>query len=421
MPPVKKRSAAMRQQVRYSPYTTGKANRAALVKRKPKPAATKTVRTKRRRTRTTMRTSSKSIAFLRTGRIGRKYKKRTGLIYNGVTRVIETSTNVQDAECVYVGHSVPVFQMKYCAWWALLKTMYTKAGGSVQNFQDSNLLTSCGSVVGDIIRVNYKGTADAAIASLDQTVAAGTTVENLVLNFANQVLLDSKGVQFINAEYLPLLTPTPVGRMGYTTIRLEGAYVDFYMKMDLKMQNRSKFANEFNQEDDINNVAIYGKSYFGPGTGTRLKSATSTASFASNVNSGLILQGASSFGTALSEPLDYQYFANVSKIGKVHMDAGHLKTSQIVKSCRVNFGNLMSIINPQLNDANNYLLAGDTAYFPAKVSSYRMFAMEKMMDANPSATPTNVQIALEHNVRISARFQWTTQNSTNISFKKERV
>lgn len=91
------------------------------------------------------------------------------MIYGGVTRIIETSAVLSDPEIVYLGHSVPLFQLKYMAWWALIKQLFTRAGAFVQGFTDTQTLVACGATTGDVIRVVYKATADAAVANSDFT------------------------------------------------------------------------------------------------------------------------------------------------------------------------------------------------------------------------------------------------------------
>lgn len=234
-------------------------------------------------------------------------------------------------------------------------------------------------------------------------------------------MLDNDGVQFFDIRYLPVAPPVTLSQLSQTVIRLEGTYVKFYIKMDLKMQNRTVTAAADDQSDDVNNAPIYGKSYFGPGIGTRFKVATATPSLSANVNTGVIGNIGSNLGTFAQEPLDYQNFANVQKIGKVHMDGGQLKTSQLIKSFTVQFGNMFNVINTQLNDAGSTTAIGDKSYVPAKFAHYRFFAVEKMMDANPSGALSNVLVAFEHNVRMTAAIKTYPQNSTAISFVKNRL
>lgn len=246
-------------------------------------------------------------------------------------------------------------------------------------------------------------------------------MQNLVDGFANALLLNDDGVQLFDIRYLCVSPALTLSNLSQTVIRLEGTYVQLYMKFDLKMQNRTVTVTTDDSVEEVNNAPIYGKAYFGPGVGTRLKGTDSTVPITANVNTGVIVQGGATFGNSLSEPLDYQYFANVSRIGKIKMDGGQLKTSQLIKNVTFQFGNLMNIINTQQNDGGSVINSGDKSYVPGKLAGYRFFAVEKMLDANPAGALTNVQVAFEHNCRMSARIKIYPQNSTGISFVKNRI
>lgn len=369
---------------------------------------------------------TKSAAILRSGRISRKYKKRSRFVFSGVTKVIETSMVAADAECLYIGHASPLYQMKYCAYWALIKRLFVKAGGFVQSFADAQLLQNCGSFVGDLIRIVYKQTSDSAVSNVDFSVTAVSTVNNIVDFYANNAALNGEGVVLFDIRYIPINTPTPTGTMNQVVIRLEGTYVCFDMKYDLKLQNRTITAAGEITSENVTNAPIYGKSYFGSGIGPRLRHVSATPSLSVNVNTGLMVQGAASFVTGvgvapLSEPLDYQYFSNVSKVGKIHIDAGQMKTSLLRKKNTFSMGNFLNMVNPQLNDAGSTVANGDRTFISGRISNYRMFAVEKMLDANPAGALTNVTVALEHNVKISAYIKEKPQNSTSISFTKFRI
>lgn len=260
--------------------------------------------------------------------------------------------------------------------------------------------------------------------NFDFIVAIGSTVTDVVAAFANAALLDEQGVVLFDIRYLPVAPPVSLSQLSQTVIRLEAAYVETYVKMDLKMQNRTVFGSGANDDvvDDVANQPLYGKSYSGVGLGPRPRGATVSQGFTANVNTGIIAFGASSAGTPFNEPLDYQYYQNVNKIGKIHMDGGQLKTSVISKRAIFQFGNLMNMINRQLNDAGSTTAPADKSYIPKKLAEYKMYAAEKMIDAGATGfTPTVVLMAWEHNVKISARIKTVKQNSTAISFIKNRI
>lgn len=371
---------------------------------------------------------SKSSGFFKTGRPTKKYRQRSKYVYKGVTQFVEASSVTTDPECVYITHSVPLYRAKYCAWWAVMKHLFTRAGAFVFDFSDARTLVSCGSNTGDIIRLVYKGTSDAATANDDFTVAIGSTVNDLVTSFANDVLLDGDGIQLIELRYLTVQPATTLNSLNQTIIRMEGALIDMEIKMDLKMQNRTIPAVGLNDSEDVSNQPLYGKIYQGTGIGPRPKSAifNTGVSLSANVNTGAIALGAASMTSAapinnpvFNEPLDYQYYTNVSKIGKAHIDPGQLKTSVLSKRFVFVFGNFLNIVNPQLNDAGSNVVSGDKSFVPKKLAEFRTYAVEKMIDA--TGTPTNVVVAWEHNVKISAVFRPRSQTSSSISFVKARI
>lgn len=368
---------------------------------------------------------TKSLARLRTSRNTlKKYSKRSKYIYDGVVRVLESGGTTEDGEVVYIGHACPLFQMKYCAWWSLIKKLLCKMGANSNVLTGSQNLVSLGFTAGDIFRLTYKPSPAAGVATLDFAVAAGSTVDNLISQYATNGTIDTNNVVYNQFQFIPLGTAGSF-RTSYF-VRLESSYLSFYVKNDLKLQNRSTTTTLDNEGDDVNNVPLYGKSYFGFGCGTKLKNGNSASGLVANPDFGVISNTSSNLGTGYNEPLEYQYFANVKQAGKIHIDAGQVKTSQITKSFRMTFGNFLNAIAPA--NGISPVAAGPTANIVLgqasarlnKISSYRFFAVEKMLDANTTASPTNVSVAFEHNSKIMCKFHEVREDSTQISFVKFR-
>lgn len=365
---------------------------------------------------------TRSKAFLKTSRKGkRNYRDRASLIANGVVKVIETGVNAVDDEILYIGHSCPTFEMKYCAWWALFKRLMIKIGVNVGPFGGGSLLTSFALQVGDIFRLQYKVAANTTPTNLDFTILVGSTVDNLIIGYATNATIDVPTAQFYSMQYLPSGATSFAGNF----IRLESSYLHFFVKNDLKLQNRSKNGAGLAQEDDVNNCPLYGKSYFGTGTGTRLKTLPVTSGLTANANTGLLVAGAASLNAlgqvGYSEPLEYQYFANVSQVGKIHLDAGQMKTSVITKKFKMTFTNFMNAIAPQPSQLP-ITSTGTNTYRIKKIAQYRMFALEKMLDSvtTPSAD-TSVSVAAEHNTKVMCNFIEKRVNITAIQFVKNRI
>lgn len=311
---------------------------------------------------------------------------------------------------------MPLFEMKKTAWWAVLKELHVVSGGEVENFVGGTLLSSTGSSSGDEIQLTYKGNGQAVPVTLTFIIGTdGSTVDDLVSFYAGELVLDDVGIMLFDITYIP----TTTSKMNRGVIRLEGTYLKIYVKSDLKIQNRTVGSAGDVNEDDITNAPIYGKSYFGVGVGPRLRASDQQRALTANTMTGISTLGSNSSGVSgLLEPLDYQYFTNVSKIGKVHLDPGHIKTSVLTKTLNILFGNFLNIINPQVPDSTGS--DNTKSYVNKKLAVYRMFALEKMIDSNATENTTVVAVGYEHNVRISANVKTIRKVSTKINFEKIR-
>lgn len=373
---------------------------------------------------------SKSSGFLATYRKSRKALIRKPFVHNGVTYVKEVSSVASAEECLWIGHSVPLTMLKYNAFWALLKALFVKANGFVQNFASNTLLTDCGAQNNDIIRMVYKIDANGSPTTFDRVVGttAGTTVDTLVNAFANEPVIDSQGIQVIDFRYISAGTGTSTSDMNQAVLRCQNAKIYFDVKLDLKLQNRSIQGST--DTDDVTNQPVYGKSYEGIGIGPVVKGHPRTAgtNFSANTATGMIVRSNNStlvpaFEGALeryAEPLDYQYFQNVDKIGKIHIDSGQLKTSVIHKKMVFVFSNFLNMINEQSIVPSN-TTGGIRSYMPRKLAEYRLFACEKMIDAVVSGGGSTIDVAFEHNIKIMSNFKAGGQAVTGIKFEKTRI
>lgn len=380
---------------------------------------------------------TKSNARLRTSRkLKAAYRYRTPLIYKGVTRVIETGGIVQDSELVYIGHSAPLFEMKYCAWWALFKRLFVKIGVNVAPMTDTQSLTALGFDALDEFRLEYKGNATATISPLNVAVGA-LTVAGLINSYANSALLDSPDTIYIRLQYLCRAASTTSQFQNGQFIRLETSLLKFFVKNDLKIQNRSVNVNLDNDADDVTNCPVYGKSYSGAGVGSRMKTLPGSTGLAltANGSTGIMIQRGTALnnlvpGSMYNEPLEYQHFANVNKVGKIHIDAGQMKTSILTRSFTMSFNNFMNAVAPSSSDpvtpagSADLTIAGRAVFRLKKMALFRFFAVEKMLDAQSTSLSNNttpITLAFEHNSKIMCQFIEKYEDITSLSFVKNRV
>lgn len=424
MPPVKRKLSFSSPSPRY-PVTlldrpgpasktryTPRSQRLVDMVKPSKPSQFRTVR------RARVGVSSKSAGYLKTSstksKYNKKYRKRAKFVSSGVTQILETGGTVSGSasnnDTTYVGHSFGLFSMKYNAWWAVLRELFIKAGVRVDNFAKGATLTDLnGPVAGDVVSVSYRPDANSNLLSSSYTVVVANTVDTMIRTFLNN--FNSKDDIFYDLRYIPVAS-SPVNAV---VMRLDQTILHFDMKADLKIQNRTVNISTEDQSDDVNNCPIHGKSIEGNANGAEIIGLTSASNYslAANENHGLISMAPSV--DELAEPLDYQRFKPVSKIGKIHLDPGQIKTSVLYKQFRVTFNKFFQYMNPQSAAASD-TATGKQLYNP--YVKYRIFALEKMLDANAAASKTAVILAVENNVKINTRVTSFNRNVTNVTFFK---
>lgn len=369
---------------------------------------------------------SKSQGFLKTGVPTKKYLVRNNYVLNGVTTVYETSGQANTGtagEIAYVGHSFPIYTMKENAWWAVLRHLFIKAGLKVENLYGAISMAEIGARNGDVITLRYRPTGTTAPLSTAAYTVVTTDNFNVCLNtFAGLVGADTTTAQFVDIDYVPNVVITSPNNKAI--VRLENLTLHFNVKCDLKLQNQTTAVSADNEADDVNNVPLYGRTVEGPGMGPQLKGyiASTTAGIATNLswlghqNTGVIIalpNSGSNIDPGLREPLDYQRWDPVKKIGKIHLDPGQIKTSVIKKEFAIKFTTFMNMVNPALGDALTVPpTPGSKKTVNGRICQYRMFALEKMLDAPTSALRTSILVNYEHNIKIMTMVKEKRLNST---------
>lgn len=376
--------------------------------------------------------SSKSAGKLVTSKMSarrnKKYRKRKPYVVNGVTRVIEAGgviggSGVSEVEVAWIGHAAPVYQIKYCMWWAALRKLLMKAGGQVAQLSFQTVLggagtSPVGTVTGDLFVVNLKATESSGVTNVGFTLLAGSTVSDVITFFAEtNASLQTDTVNVLDFTVIPNLATNVLGR---AVLRLQTCYMKVDWKSDLKLQNRTVTVAADDTVDDVNNAPIYGKTYEGPGLGPVYKAINGGGSFSANASTGVLTFPIASPTTnnEYSEPLEYQKFEKVTKIGKAHMDPGQIKTSVLSRTFTASFNYLLTSLNPQISQLAT--AAGNRSNLNGKFSHYRMFGLEKMLDASTAATSTAPSVAYELNTKIQMTIQERRDNPTAQDFIKFR-
>ena len=351
---------------------------------------------------------SKSGGFIKSGARVKSRAKVSKVEKLGVLEVIETggvvdggAATASSGNTVVVGHcTMPSGTINLVMFRALVKMLFMKVCNSGYGRFDD---TYIGQQLNDIIRLNLYINEEVGIkANLDVVVSAGVqTFEQIAANMAGQFRNYSgsdatarhpeqyvlKSIEFI---------PTQPGLLGFVFIDLSTASITIDAKSTLKFQNRS--SNTTNgDEEAVDNVPLYGKSYQGSGNGTGAINRNSfylnaSHDFIANDRSGVIAKVPTE--TYYQEPIGPEMLEKVSSHGKVHLDPGHLKTSSL--STHITMP-LQKFIR-ETAYKNDAAIAHHRHYKGA----FRFMMLEKMLAANTGSATNSIKLGYEHNLRIGA-------------------
>jgi len=346
--------------------------------------------TKRKRT-SGGRGSSTSISsgFMKKGakkvRSGKMYKQASkGVVFN-----LEKGDVTVASKCEYIGHaSMPYLICTKVIAAAIVKTLCELK--RTYYTDDSELFHGQATRV----LVDYKANQQDSTVTAQQDFAAGSTVADVVTFMYNtlNVIFIAGSQQMLQS--IVILESPAVGSFGQLVrMPMEQSKIHLWSKSTLKIQNRSKIAED-DEADDVDNVPLYGKSYDGIGNGTsHIKNGETEFMFA-DLNG--IIEFDGGVKPYLNEPPQGYEFVNVKTVGKAHLDPGHIKTSVLNSSKTGRLNDILHAVLPAQGGG-----FASTTKPQIKVGQFRLFALEKMIETLNSA-PTPINVAYEHNLRIGA-------------------
>lgn len=352
-------------------------------------------------------TSSKSSGFIGRGKRVRFRGLKQKSNNLGTVQVIEKG-GVLDAgqssaiagNTVAVGHcNMPPELAHRVFWRAMIKKLLVNMKMDVTNFELA--IAKC--YTGDVVRIYYKTHADSSNTEIDYALAgpAGgltTDTPELVTGWFHNAFLNGsinfQDVEFYAIEYRPTMV---TGRILMTAVNvdLRNAYFVFFGKSTLKVQNRSVTSGN-TDEDAVDNVPLYGKTYGGKGSGT--SGITNDAVF---LTAAYGFWCDSSTGTMAKVPTEKWYqevvqpnhFKQVTYSGKIHLDPGHIKTSVLDGKIKVSLNKVYKILFNQPN-------ASARSHEKAMVGSFRFMLLEKMINSVSGLADNGIKMAYEHNIRV---------------------
>lgn len=340
-----------------------------------------------RRSSNTNRTSG--INFNGVTRL-RSIGKISKLMANGVQSSIEQGNVTTSPECLYLGHATcPSVQMKKSLYRSLIKLILMEAG-KLNPKWDANPVY-CGGT--DVIRLEYSLGSENGTTSVD--VVFGGTQEDI----ANAFYTHFEGITntqllFVRISYIPNLAGNP-GGIGAFTLSLQNALVEMQCDSQLRMQNRTVTLNVDNEADDVNNLPIKGRVYYGYGSGTRYVAPYQPyiPLFGDNTHGTIQRSGNT---TELQEPPHPKLFESVTKSAFVELQPGEIIT------CTLRYGKTMLLQTLLLKVYDNY---GDSQpnfrYKLKAMGEFSFYAFEKKIDAVAPASENDIRVAYEHELKVA--------------------
>jgi len=296
----------------------------------------------------------KSQLYETMGKYGGNFKKvtrrgaRSGWDkYNreGVVSVNEISGNLTDVDCVYLmNESVNSRDAIYYILAAMCRKIIEMAGGRVTGLADAVFPFSAGDVssTGYIIRYIKQNQLSGVAVVKDFAVLAASTFGDVVQFFRGDMEEYCSGFGRLNNqnmdEPLSLSVITGVGgaQLTQSVILFNETFVEMKGLSEMKIQNRTKSSTGSEDAENVNNNPLQGKAYLFRGVpkpkgNVRAVGGTNDQAFAferMQYPKGLTGFGGNSLGLGVDfrEPPNASQFWNCSKLSKVRLEPGQIKS-----------------------------------------------------------------------------------------------
>lgn len=312
----------------------------------------------------------------------------------GVQITIEHGNTFSSSSAVYIGHATcPSNVMRRGIYRALVKKILI-AARKLNNKWDAVPLFN---VATDEIRITYRQGLDPGATAVNHTVIVGGNTQE---GIAGQFYSHFETVQmtqsvFMYITYIPAGATLNPNFIGVTTIDLQKCYIKMSVNSNLKIQNRTVSVTADNEADDVNNVPLIGKSYSGTGTGAKFVHSTAgNVPFVADNFKGVIQRAGNV--NELAEPPSPRLFDRVQKHGTVSLEPGEIMTSNLKYTKSILLDNLIAIAYNEYEDAQ----AGHR-YHQKYIGFFKFFGLEKKIDAVASTSENVVNVAYEHDLKVT--------------------
>jgi len=306
-----------------------------------------------------------------------------GAILN-VERGAVVATTAANPGSVLVGHATASREQLFNLFgYAMAKYIAGLLKRDVLNMTDLVLVASLG-VRQEQLSIVFKQSPGGAEVR-DLTVITSTTtwvdIGNFFVNLMVAQLAAQSAFQFVRVEYYQndvATTPVILDSLLFSRT-LDKCRIHYYVKSNMKIQNRTVNTAGNDESDDVDNVPLYGKQY------------ESSKNYFLALNNRLIVDTNANYGQivtgALLKPPVLTVVKSANAMSSVHLDPGQIKTSVLTwkKSFRIN-DLVRSLFIAGLESGSAYAMS---------IGKSRWFLMEKMIQAVATTDINGIKVAYE--------------------------
>jgi len=377
---------------------------------------TKSRRSKRTRRKQTRSTRSKPKSYKKYSRSRRGRISAHGVQMTSEYGATETATAAQ--QVIVLGHASSCLrQIQSVFAGALFKKLLHKAGVCVPSFESVVEICPKWNIV-----VNFADSTSVEQQIQHETLAGttGATLDQFVAWFcssgrpwANNTELTNWTFQCIRLNIED--TGAGIAQAAPTTLWLERAKMHYEVKSSMMFQNRSAGALG-SEEDQVDNIPLYGYYYEGKGNGpessaTALQTSGKIAGLFGGTLQGIIdMSAAETTNVGIIEPPQPNFFKGLSKYGKVTFGPGEVRSSVLTTKADSGFNTLFRNVFSQW-----CLDAGiQNKHIRQKIGNFRLFIVEKILQAGAADT---ADLRLAWQVNVDAFMSFTEGRACETTMK----
>lgn len=246
-----------------------------------------------------------------------------------------------------------------------------------------------------VFSLDYRNGLGGTVGTHDAIMNINATWELLINNWAAWfgTVIGTNRVHVLNRIriYYEQVGTTPiVNHETIASIDLAKAKIHLFAKSSLKIQNRTINVAGNDEADDVDNVPLYGKSYYGNGNYVQYGEANAFI-YPDNLANENRVTRTFTVNTSPAEPFLKSQLSNCTRYGKAHLDPGQIKTSVLYFSKTL----LVNTLFAEMTRSNGTYGSNASLGCPIQYGKYQMFHLEKMIQSIITSETNSIKVAYE--------------------------